>query len=105
MQVGIAGLVLTGALVVVIIKALWSARSSAWSVLALGLLFGAGAGALFISVVNEPAVAVPLWTLVGLAVAQPAVVPRSAKTAFSSAKALDQSRAKPARHPAEPIAG
>jgi hypothetical protein len=85
MQVGIAGLVLTGAFVVVVLMALWSARSSSWSVLAAGLLIGIGAGAVFIHVVNDPAVAFPLWTLVGLAVAQTAVVSGSARTANSRA--------------------
>jgi riboflavin transporter FmnP len=86
MQVGIAGLVLTGAFVVVVLMALWSARSSSWSVLAAGLLIGIGAGAVFIHVVNDPAVAVPLWTLVGLAVAQTAVASGSARTAFTGAE-------------------
>ena len=85
MQVGIAGLVVTGAFVVVLLMTLWSARSSSWSVLAAALLMGIGAGALFISVVSDPTVAVALWTLVGLAVAQPAVVPGSAGTASTGA--------------------
>jgi hypothetical protein len=87
MQVGIAGLLLTGAFVVVILMTLWSTRSSSWSRLAGGLLIGIGVGAFFIHVVNDPAVAVPLWTLVGLGVAQPAVVSGSARTALTGADA------------------
>jgi len=81
MQVGIAGLVLTAAFILVLLMALWSTRSSSWSVLAAGLLVGIGAGALFIHVVNDPAVAVPIWTLVGVAFGQTAVVSGSAWTA------------------------
>jgi hypothetical protein len=83
MQVGIAGLVLTGAFVVVVLMALWRARSDRWSVLAAGLLIGLGAGAIFIHVVSDPTIAIPLWTLVGLAVARSAVVSGSATTAIT----------------------
>lgn len=85
MQVGVAGLLVTGAFVVIALLTLWKTRSRPWSVLASGMLVGIGAGALFIPVVNEPAIAVPLWTLAGLAIAQSTAASGSAGTVSTSA--------------------
>lgn len=68
-QVGLVGLALTFALVAAIVVELWRARRRPWPPAALGALLALGAGAIFIPVIDEPAVAGPLWAVVGIALA------------------------------------
>jgi hypothetical protein len=67
-QVGLVGLALTAVLVVAILAALWAARKRPWPAVGTAALLALGAGAIFIPVIDEPAVAGPLWAILGLAI-------------------------------------
>jgi hypothetical protein len=62
-QAGAFGLLALLALAAIIIRKLWSGRRNVVSRSALAVMGGLAVGALFIPVLDEPAVAVPLWTL------------------------------------------
>ena len=49
-----------------------------WSIAAISIGAGLAVGAFFIPVIDEPAVAIPLWTVVGLAIASLDRSPRTA---------------------------
>lgn len=66
-QVGLVGLFLTALLVGGLLAELWRARPRAWPAAATAVLLALGVGALFIPVIDEPAVAGPLWAVLGLA--------------------------------------
>ena len=63
-QTGYIGLAALLALAAVIVRRLWRGRRNAMSRVALAAMIGLGMGAFFIPVLDEPAVAIPLWTLV-----------------------------------------
>jgi len=67
-QVGLIGLALTALFVVAILGTLLPARERGWPSLAIGSLLALGAGAVFIPVVDEPAVAGTLWSILGIAI-------------------------------------
>ena len=67
-QVGLLGLALTAAFVIAILATLWTARRRPWPAVATALVMALGAGAIFIPVIDEPAVAGPLWAILGLAI-------------------------------------
>jgi hypothetical protein len=67
-QVGLIGLALTALFVVAIFGTLLPARGRSWPSLAIGSLLALGAGAVFIPVVDEPAVAGTLWGILGIAI-------------------------------------
>ncbi len=69
MQVGIPGLALLLAFVASIVLELWRASRLTWARLAIGVMAGLGAGALFIPVIDEPTVATPLFVIIALALA------------------------------------
>ncbi len=69
-QVGYVGLALTFMLIVAIVAQLWRARRRPWPPVAIGLMLALGAGAIFIPVIDEPAVAGLLWAVIGIALAQ-----------------------------------
>jgi hypothetical protein len=71
LQTGYVGL---GALLVLLIvcgRGLWQRRRHPLPRAALAIGLGLMVGALFIPVLDEPALAVPVWTLIGLGLAQP----------------------------------
>jgi O-Antigen ligase len=70
MQVGVFGLLLLAALVWALISAFIKRRSLVWDRLAIGVWIGIGIGAVFIPIVDDPAVALPLWVIGALALAQ-----------------------------------
>jgi hypothetical protein len=67
-QVGLIGFALAGMLVLAILVALFRQRSRSWPAAAIGGLLALGAGAVFIPVLDEPAVSFPLWALIGIAI-------------------------------------
>jgi hypothetical protein len=62
-QAGFFGLLALLALAAIIVRKLWSGRREAMSRGAIAVMGGLALGALFIPVLDEPTVAVPLWTL------------------------------------------
>jgi len=74
MQVGVLGFLLLAALVAAIMIGLIRQRSLSWSRLALAVWIGIGIGAVFIPIVDDPDVAIPLWSVGAIALAQTAVV-------------------------------
>lgn len=72
-QVGVIGLALLIATALVIFVGLWRSRASPISRGAIAMGFGLGAGALFIPILDEPTVFIPLWAFSGLALATAAV--------------------------------
>jgi O-Antigen ligase len=69
MQVGVGGLLLLLCFVATLVRELWRGRHFVWPMLALALLAGVGTGALFIPVIDEATVGIPLFVVAGLAVA------------------------------------
>lgn len=67
LQAGIVGSLLLVALLVAIGWRLWRARKHPWPVAAIAAGAGLAVGALAIPVVDEPAVAIPLWSMLGIA--------------------------------------
>ncbi len=65
-QAGFFGLLALVALALAIARALWIKRSLPMARAALAAALGLAAGAVFIPVLDEPAVAIPLWGLIGL---------------------------------------
>ena len=65
-QAGYLGLLALLALAAIIVRRLWRGRRNALSRAALAGTFGLAAGALFIPVLDEPTVAIPMWTLLAL---------------------------------------
>jgi len=74
-QVGIGGLALLVAVALAILRSLWKDRARPVARAALGFGLGLGAGALFIPIIEDPAVFVPLWAFSGLACAVSATRP------------------------------
>ncbi len=68
-QIGLPGLAVSGALIVAIGTALWRGRRNPWARAAMAAGVGLGTGALFIPIVDDPSVAVPLWALAGIGLA------------------------------------
>jgi hypothetical protein len=66
MQVGVIGFAVFAALVLAILRRLVKARSLVWPRLAIAVGVGLGLGALFIPILDDPSVAVPLWVTAGL---------------------------------------
>jgi hypothetical protein len=67
-QVGLIGLALTALFIIAILGTLLPARGRGWPSVAIGCLLALGAGAVFIPVVDEPAVAGTLWGILGIAI-------------------------------------
>ena len=67
-QAGFFGFLALLALVAVIVRKLWTGRREAVSRGAMAVMGGLALGALFIPVLDEPTVAVPLWTLLAFGV-------------------------------------
>lgn len=65
-QVGVVGLAILVLFVVAIFARLWRSRSVPWSRAAIAIGAGLAVGALAIPVIDEPAVALPLWSVIGL---------------------------------------
>ena len=65
-QAGYFGLFALFALAAVVVRRLWRGRAIPISRAALAVVVGLAAGALFIPVLDEPAVAIPMWTLAAL---------------------------------------
>lgn len=68
-QTGIGGPAVMGVLILAILGRLWRIRQRPWARAAMGIGFGLGAGALFIPIIEDPAVFTRLWATVGLALA------------------------------------
>ncbi len=69
MQVGVAGLGLLVAFILAIVRVLLRGRSSPWPAAAVAIGAGLAAGAVFIPIIDDPAVAIPLWSILGYAIA------------------------------------
>jgi hypothetical protein len=67
--VGLPGAAALAALVAAIGLTLWRGRREPWARAAMGAAAGLGTGALFIPIVEDPSVAVPLFAVTGLALA------------------------------------
>jgi hypothetical protein len=65
-QAGYVGLLALIVLALAIARVLWIKRSIPVARAALAAAVGLAAGAVFIPVLDEPAVAIPLWALIGL---------------------------------------
>jgi hypothetical protein len=65
-QTGWLGLVILALFVLSIAARLWRSRSAPWPLAALAVGTGLAVGALGIPVIDEPAVAIPLWSVIGL---------------------------------------
>jgi hypothetical protein len=65
-QVGIVGLAILAMFVLAIIIRLWRSRQVPWSRAAIAIGAGLAIGALGIPVIDEPAVSIPLWSVIGL---------------------------------------
>jgi O-antigen ligase len=63
-QAGFFGLLVLLVLAGVIVRGLWRGRASPMARAALAVMVGLAVGALFIPVIDEPAIAVPMWTLI-----------------------------------------
>ena len=68
-QVGILGLALLIVTALVILAGLWRSRASPISRAAIAMGLGLAAGAMFIPIIDEPTVFIPLWAFSGLALA------------------------------------
>ncbi len=68
-QAGLLGLLIAAGLCVTILAELWRSRRRPWPAMASAVLVALGVGAVFIPVLDEPTVAVPLWAIIGVAVA------------------------------------
>ena len=68
-QVGIGGLILFATLVALILRRLWLDRRQPLSKAVIGFGLGLAIGALFIPIIEDPAVFTPLWGFAGLALA------------------------------------
>jgi hypothetical protein len=66
LQAGYLGLVALLVFVLTVVRALWIKRRIPVARAALAAAAGLSVGALFIPVIDEPAVAIPLWSLIGL---------------------------------------
>lgn len=66
LQVGLVGLAILALFVLAIVVRLWRSRNVPWSRAAIAIGAGLAVGALAIPVVDEPAVALPLWSVLGL---------------------------------------
>ena len=68
-QVGIVGFLAFAALGLAVLWRLWQGRAQAMSSAMLGICLGLGVGAVFIPVVEDPAVFTPLWAFSAIAIA------------------------------------
>jgi hypothetical protein len=66
LQVGLVGLAILALFVLAIVVRLWRSRDVPWSRAAIAIGAGLAVGALGIPVIDEPAVAVPLWSVLAL---------------------------------------
>jgi hypothetical protein len=80
-QAGYFGLIALLGLAAIIFRRLWRGRRNAMSRVALAVTVGLAAGALFIPVLDEPAVAIPMWTLVAFGLLAAEREPTTAETA------------------------
>jgi hypothetical protein len=71
LQTGYVGLIALFVLFCVVGRGLWKRRGHCLSRAALAISAGLIVGAFFIPVLDEPALAIPLWTLVGLGLTYP----------------------------------
>lgn len=71
-QVGVVGAALLAGLVLLVLRRAWASRDRPIARATLGIGLGLGVGALFIPIIEEPSVFIPLWAIAGLAVAGPA---------------------------------
>jgi hypothetical protein len=71
LQTGYVGLLALVVLFGVVGRELWRRRRDSLSRAALGIGAGLLAGAVFIPVLDEPALAIPVWAIIGLALARP----------------------------------
>jgi O-antigen ligase len=84
-QAGYFGLIAFLGLAAIIFRRLWRGRRNAMSRVALAVTVGLAAGALFIPVLDEPAVAIPMWTLVAFGLLAAEREPTVAETAPQAA--------------------
>jgi hypothetical protein len=68
-QVGVIGFGLLAVTALTILRRLWRDRLRPMSRVALGIVIGLGAGAVFIPVIEDPSVFTPLWAITGIALA------------------------------------
>jgi hypothetical protein len=66
LQVGLLGLAILALFVLAIVVRLWRSRNVPWSRAAIAIGAGLAIGALGIPVIDEPAVSIPLWSVLGL---------------------------------------
>lgn len=66
LQVGILGLAILALFVLAIVVRLWRSRNVPWSRASIAIGAGLAIGALGIPVIDEPAVSLPLWSVLGL---------------------------------------
>ena len=71
LQTGYFGLAALFLLIAVVARGLWQRRRNSMSRAALAIGAGLLVGAFFIPVLDEPALAIPLWTLIGLGLTYP----------------------------------
>ena len=79
LQAGIVGFVALVTLVLIVTRGLWLRRRRPLARSAFSIAAGLAIGAIFIPVIDEPAVAIPLWSVIGLALAQ-ATAPRASSS-------------------------
>jgi hypothetical protein len=65
-QVGWLGVVILALFILAIAVRLWRSRFAPWPLAAIAVGAGLAVGALGIPVIDEPAVAIPLWSVIGL---------------------------------------
>ena len=65
-EVGVVGLTILVVFVLAIVARLWRSRTVPWSQAAVAIGLGLAIGAVGIPVIDEPAVAIPLWSILGL---------------------------------------
>jgi hypothetical protein len=74
-QVGIPGLVALAILLVSLFRSLWIRRAAPMARAALAIGLGPAAGAVFIPILDDPAVAIPLWAIAAVGVTAIGVIP------------------------------
>ncbi len=87
LQAGYVGLLALLALVAVVARTLWRKRRIPEARAALAAAAGLAVGALFIPVIDEPAVAIPLWALIGLGLGSTATATTAAAASESPSEA------------------
>jgi hypothetical protein len=67
-QVGIPGLLALVAFLLIIARTLWRSRAHVLSRTAFAIALGPALGAVFIPILDDPAVAIPFWSVLALGV-------------------------------------